>query len=321
MIIIQGSIINSIYQELICSVLTLISISILLFAKRKFVKGDSKFYIRNNIQYIIYLMTFGMLLTITTLEYSSTIIKNTKYYIGSTILCCISYLGIEILILFSFYLKNSNFKLEEEIFRNQQFYNMEKKYYELLLQKDFETKKLRHDLHNHYLCLEAFLADEKLDEAKNYLNHMQNNLKHIQEQCFFTGDKILDIVTNYYLKLLPPNISVGLTGKVYTVLKIDDTDLCTIYANILENAVEELLKLEEGKSGFLNILIHSGKEFTEIAIENTTSNKPITFQTTKEDRNQHGFGLQNVKETIEKCNGIIHYEAREESFYTRFIVK
>lgn len=306
------------YMTAISSCCVYLILIFLTRLKNKVQKSLLRFKIQNKIQYTVFFMGVSILLTIALLEYSTNIIKNDSYQVVVVIFCILAYLAVEVLLLLSFYLKKSNFILEKKIIRNQKFYIMEKKYYELMLEREVETKKMRHDLHNHYICMETLLKHKDLEGAKEYLYQMSQKLNDIKKTSYFTGNKILDAITNYYAQMLPEYISLELSGKIYHDLKINNMDLCTIYSNIIENAVEELQKIKE--QGYLKINIHSGNQYTEISVENSTHHKVETLYTSKKETMEHGIGLKNVQEVINRCNGRIQYEIKEYSFCVKVVI-
>ena len=56
-----------------------------------------------------------------------------------------------------------NEKMKETVDIEKRLRNSQKNYYEMLLQKEEETRKYRHDITNHLMCLKA-LADDKKTE-------------------------------------------------------------------------------------------------------------------------------------------------------------
>ena len=44
------------------------------------------------------------------------------------------------------------------------------------------------------------------------------------------------------------------------------------------------------------------------------------LQTSKEDKANHGMGLQNVEKAVEKNNGRIHYDIKEREFCCEVIL-
>ncbi len=55
-------------------------------------------------------------------------------------------------------------------------------------------------------------------------------------------------------------------------------------------------------------------------LSNGIYKKNIRFQTTKEDKEQHGIGLMNVKKIVEKYNGIMEAYPKGSLFYVKLIL-
>ena len=80
--------------------------------------------------------------------------------------------------------------------------------------------------------------------------------------------------------------------------------------NVLNNAIEAAQKTQEKE---VLISAESDERFTYLEVINS-SDKPIIengkLKTTKNDKNEHGFGVENIKEAMKECNGKVewHYD-------------
>ena len=205
--------------------------------------------------------------------------------------------------------KSKLLRIERELNESQN------KYYQLMLEK--ETRKFRHDLNNHLFCLRELAKREDLCEIKKYLDGMSSELQKIRELSYSTGNDLFDAILNDKLLDISKDIVVTVKGKFRHELSLDAIDVCTIFSNLLQNAVEELEPIR--KSGFLNIEIRSGQQYTEIEIKNSVRRrvkleKNGLPQTSKEDKKNHGMGLKNVKRTVERCHGNLKINSDEQVF-------
>ena len=116
--------------------------------------------------------------------------------------------------------------------------DMQKKYYDTLLERENDTRKFRHDMSNHLICLENLAREDNLEALRKYLGQMREQMQEIQKKSYSVGNDILNILTNHYVSLLDDNTRVTVSGFIHT--GTDEMKLCTIYANLLQNAVEEL---------------------------------------------------------------------------------
>ena len=127
---------------------------------------------------------------------------------------------------------------------------------------------------------------------------------------------ILNILLNHHLAELE-DIKISIIGVCKRELWIEDVDLCTIFSNLIQNAAEELGRLEE-KEKFFMMEIMQGKENTRITICNSTDlslkGENEGLRSSKKDREKHGMGLRNVKDTVVKYGGEILWSADGKEF-------
>ena len=98
---------------------------------------------------------------------------------------------------------------------------------------------------------------------------------------------------------------------------ISDTDLYSLFGNILDNAIEACLKVNTDKLIILRV-----KNISNIITIKETNNfngklrfdKNGNVLTTKKDDGFHGFGLKSIKMIAEKYNGEIEISSTESNF-------
>ena len=77
-------------------------------------------------------------------------------------------------------------------------------------------------------------------------------------------------------------------------------DVCSIFANALDNAIEACEKIEEEKNRWIKLSLEKTSEFFMIRLRNAMTSGGGA---SNKDRNLHGYGIQNMKTTISKYNG------------------
>ena len=153
-----------------------------------------------------------------------------------------------------------------------------------------QTKAFRHDIANHLSVLDGLLNSKKLDESKAYLQ----KLKMASTSLSFpyqTGNPIVDILLSEKLGLAK-EITAEVTLLLPRPCGIDDFDLCVIFANALDNAINAC----QSAKGTKLIRIHGERQgdFYMLAFENTCSDEPLP---------PAGIGLSNIKSVAEKYHG------------------
>ena len=181
-----------------------------------------------------------------------------------------------------------------------------------------ETKAFRHDIKNNLALTQMMLEKGNIDEAKEHIADMLGNVSSFSPE-YVTGDEMLEIIVFMKAdKMKEKNIKFTLDGVVDGGLNIKAMDMCSIFANALDNAIEAASYCEDP---YINFSIKRTDKFFILKITNSAKGKVDTGKllstsgyTSKKDKDHHGFGLMNVRRAVENCNGIIKAESDDSSF-------
>ena len=103
---------------------------------------------------------------------------------------------------------------------------------------------------------------------------------------------------------------------------MEETDICCIFSNLLDNAVEASNRSSE-KNIDCKCYTNRTNQLYFIEISNSCDNKPITEEnklvTYKKDQKTHGIGMVSVKDIVEKYHGDLHFEYLEENHIFRTV--
>ena len=266
-----------------------------------------KLFFSKHIMMLVIIMSFVMMITIVGLGYSREIIEGHMYRVVTGIIIGLANGSVVMLGFFSVYINKTNKKIEQLLESEIRLKELQKCYYESLLEKEEETKRFRHDTINHLISLEGMAEKGENDRIKNYIWEMRIKLETNKDNKYTMGNTVLDTLTNYYIGLLDKTVDVKICGKINA--KPDEMKLCIIYGNLIQNAVEEVALCKE--KAWIKILIEQGKDYFRIMIENSLSG---TKQKSRihDNNDYHGIGLENVKNTVEEMGGLI--EIGEDSF-------
>ena len=200
----------------------------------------------------------------------------------------------------------------------------ELEYIEQYKRKQVETRAFRHDIINNLSMTQMMLEEGHIDEAKEHIGDMLGNVKGFSPR-YITGDEMLDLIVSMKAdKMEEKNIAFSSDGVIDGGLKIKPMDMCSIFANALDNAIEAASKCP-APSVTLNI--KRTNTFFIIKITNTALAKvdveklmSSSGYTTKKDTEHHGFGLLNIRTAVEKYNGMLKGESDDNSFSLSIMV-
>lgn len=193
-----------------------------------------------------------------------------------------------------------------------------------LLEKNYQAlndiytsnAKLYHDLNNHLNVLYQFLEEGEMDEAKEYIREISQPIQKLTKTVW-TGVDVVDVIISSKVeKMRNKGIFWDINAEFPKHTNIQPYDLCTILSNLLDNAVEAVERT--GKPGNISLTIRKINYFLMIRITNSCIEKNNSFatlpKTTKEDKTMHGWGLQNVQETVQKYGGTLKFRQEENQF-------
>ena len=119
-------------------------------------------------------------------------------------------------------------------------------------------------------------------------------------------------------KMEERGIRFNIDGTVDGGLNLKPMDMCSIFANILDNAIEASSACEEP---YITVSIKRTEKFFVIKTLNSALTKVDTGMllssagyTSKKDTEHHGFGLLNVRRAVEDLGGMLKAESDDKSF-------
>lgn len=225
------------------------------------------------------------------------------------------------LIAVALYTKEQSQK-DQKLLNMEKYINeMQKNYYLSLLERETDTKRYRHDINNHLMCLRA-LVDGNI-VAQNYIDNLQEKLYIIKNKSYETGFELMNILLGNHLSEIEKSVSISLVGKIMAKPDISDVDFCTIFSNLLSNAVEEV-KRTPWINPYIKIEIRTGKVYLMITIRNSSTvlidDCEQNTMTKKQDKRNHGIGLRNVREAVCRNNGSFSLESNGEEVSAKVIL-
>jgi len=315
----------SVTSYLINSSLSCIIILVIALIKKRYINYtiNNILWVKNGMNFLVIIMGISMLFTIAGLVYAGTKIDNDEFALLATNISMIAYFSTGMLGIISIIINNLNEQLKRQAEIEHNLITMQKRYYEALLEKEADTKGYRHDLNGHLTYLYDNASEGNLEEVKKYIVSMQGEYEIINSKAYYTGNKILDTFINYYVPMLDNDTSFIFNVRCKCDLEISDIDMCIIFSNLMQNALENISKNNMHEK-YLKINIQQGNSYIKIQIVNTTLRTTIVKRkgyTSKIDKKNHGLGLENVKKAIKRNNGKFMTECNTGEFIATVILK
>jgi signal transduction histidine kinase len=210
---------------------------------------------------------------------------------------------------------------------NQSVIESQQQYYNLVYEKQQEIRSIRHEIKNHLACINSLYKSNKLQEMELYI-HQLIETADLSEDLFDTGNDIVNAILNdAQSRYKKDRIIIRLEGGFPSVLSIAAHDLCVIFANVVTNAIEAILRMEKYLESvhYIDIRISSYKDDLFIDISNPIDKQVEMHNgnliTSKKDKNLHGFGTKNVRQRAEKYQGSVNYHIENNKFLVEIQMK
>lgn len=188
-----------------------------------------------------------------------------------------------------------------------------------------EMHELRHDIRNQYMVMDVMLSEGRYAELKEYFESMKSDFSR-QTQRVNTGNHVIDSVINMeILKATANNVVVNHSILVPAELGIEASDLSRILANLIDNAIEGVLRTDLNEF-VVDCVIEARGEYLYVCISNAINSdedtqKLLRLNTVKTDYKNHGYGHKIIKRIVEKYNGHIKYSVEDGFFIAEAILE
>ena len=220
-----------------------------------------------------------------------------------------------------FYLINDILKREIRV-RESDIFRLRAKnqtdMYRSISENFVKQRRRTHEYKNQILCIESLINTENYAELKNYIKnisgHLSTELDYIK-----TNNVIVDAILNSkYRETLEKGIIFIFQLNDLSTIGIEDEDIVVILSNLLSNAIEACEKYS-GKKVIKLKFIKEGDDII-ISVKNTYNGeleiRDGEIQSSKlTDNDEHGIGIKNIIDVIEKYQGSYTIQNDKEEFY------
>lgn len=192
--------------------------------------------------------------------------------------------------------------------------------YQMMEQQYSQAERLRHDLKNHVLALRGLWEERAWDKLGDYLKRMEDSAQFgANEEA--TGNRAVDALLFQKRKMAEDRQIVWECDvQIPKQCCISEFDLCVLFGNILDNAVEACMRLQQGEREagrpFINVQARTVKKCFLLEVRNSMcdAEKYGNRFVEKENPQGHGIGLLNVGDVVRGYDGVMNTEIQNGVF-------
>lgn len=178
-----------------------------------------------------------------------------------------------------------------------------------------------HDLKHQIAVLRA-----EPDAAKRsaYLDGMEEEIRDYEAQNK-TGNSVLDtVLTGKSLYCARHGIELTCVADGGKLQFMDVMDICTIFGNILDNAIECELGIQDKSKRLIHLAVYAKRDFLVIRCGNYCPDR-LEFEnglpvSTKQDKPYHGYGIKSVRHAADKYGGTVTIHDQNDWFEINTVI-
>lgn len=180
-------------------------------------------------------------------------------------------------------------------------------YYKEIEENDKKVRSIRHDLKNKLLALSS--DNQSMEDA---VVEMISEIE-MSENKIYTSNTLFNTIIKNKMSLaeskqIKQSVNVLLPQK----LNVNYGDMGVLLGNLLDNAIEASEKATEK---FIELKITYKEKAIFMSIKNSKANSPADIEkTSKKSKENHGFGINNIKNIVKKYDGFIEFNDKENIF-------
>lgn len=179
------------------------------------------------------------------------------------------------------------------------------------------SRKMRHDLRYHMLTLQGYLNENKIGDARTYIEHYLHTIEQETLHIYSENAIVNYIVSHYHAAARQKDIVFCCPPpEIPKELPIRAADLSVILGNLLENALTAASRVEKGER-YINLNILYTAQILVITVDNPFAGEVIkTGDTYISQKPGHpGLGIASITSIAQSYDGGIEFTHEDHIFH------
>lgn len=188
-----------------------------------------------------------------------------------------------------------------------------------------ELREIRHDIKNQYLYMKHMIEQQQYEELNDYFEKFTGKFSHQLFSYIDCGNRLISSVINLErIKAERSQIKLNVNIVVPKQLPFEESDLCSLIMNVIDNALEECERT--GKEKAINVIMNTqGLNSFYFCVMNPTEKKNLplslpSMHTSKENKAVHGYGINIIQKIASKYDGYFNCHIEHGNFIAEVLL-
>ena len=188
--------------------------------------------------------------------------------------------------------------------RTQDALGFQISYYNQIHDHIVSIRKIRHDMKNEIQATLYLLEDGQADRAKKQLSELAQSINATGYDRF-TGHAVVDaVISAKQSECKEKGVTLQVDGQIPEDIPISGVDLCSVFSNLLDNAIQASQGMN---SGSVTMRVKYKHPRLLVSCENPVSRDVSSEKIETGLDAEHGWGLEILKSIAEKYSGGMDY--------------
>ena len=187
---------------------------------------------------------------------------------------------------------------------------------------ELTIRKYKHDIRHFNRVLAGFINDKEYDKAKEYLQEFDSMLENVTAVSFCDNKIVNELLTIYAARCQSEGFKLRAKASVPEKLPIQETELTSLVANALENALEAQDKVAREKRFIQIEITYDGKRL-KLMTRNPVGDSVKFSESGLPESTKHiqsGIGTQQIRSIAAKYGGAASFEVEDEVFVLKALL-
>lgn len=194
-------------------------------------------------------------------------------------------------------------------------------HFEALEESQEKTILYRHDMRHHLNLINSCLVDNNTEAAQKYIIEVEKTIEGAVVEKYCSNYTVNLILSSYIAKAKNEQITVETQINLPEKNAVSDMDLCVIFANALENAINACKDIQDSNDRIIKIVSKINNNKLYIQITNSFDGTimfvdDIPISTVE----NHGLGTKSIAAVAQKYSGMYSFTAEDRVFKTSIIL-